>query len=353
MKLLTLHAADARGVVAAGSLVTSLPDCAEAMVRRVINGEYSLSAAFPRDGRALGELTIGRAIRATVDENGRQQYFIIKRRSRSLTGGMNVYAEHQSYYFAGVVLGAGAANPGGRASNVFSNIWEHAVPSITGISTFTFSRASNLTADFPARPSPMQLGTVLKDWFIGAAGGELIFDGFNVEYVDAMGADNGAFYRYGTNLTELESEDVIDGYASGIYPFWGSVGDSSRPLTILDSPVLSYSGTYPLQVIIPVNLTDKFDTQPTQAQLLAAAQEYAALNAPTGIPISIRASRVKIGGDVSVDLGDTVTVVCTPWGLRQQTRIQALTFDALRGRVSEVELGTVNPGFPGAVKNMK
>jgi hypothetical protein len=39
--------------------------------------------------------------------------------------------------------------------------------------------------------------------------------------------------------------------------------------------------------------------------------------------------------------------------LTQQTRIQALNFDALRGRVIDVELGTVNPGFAGAVKNMK
>lgn len=353
MKLLTLHTADAQGVVAAGSLVTSLPDCAEAMVRREINGEYTLSATFPRDGRNLGELTIGRAIRATVNEAGAEQYFIIKRRSRSLTGGMNIYAEHQSYLYNGVMIHGRTALTNVLVATFFSTLRTGAKPSITGISTWTDSRDASLRANFPARPGPISVMETLKQHLVGSAGGELIFDGFNVEYVDAMGADNGAFYRYGSNLTELESEDIIDSYASGIYPYWGSAGDSSRPLTILDDPVLPYSGTYPLQVIIPVNLTDKFDTQPTQAQLLAAAQEYAALNAPTGIPVSIRASRVKIGGDVSVDLGDTVTVVCTPWGLRQQTRIQALEFDALRGRVSEVEFGTVNPGFPGAVKNMK
>ena len=168
-----------------------------------------------------------------------------------------------------------------------------------------------------------------------------------------MGSDNGAHYSYGINLTELESEDILDGYASGIYPFWGRKGDADRPLTILTDPVLPYSGTFPLQVIIPVDLTDKFDAQPSQAQLLAAAQEYAALNTPTGVPISLNASRVKISSEVPVDLGDTVTVICTPWGLTQQTRIQALNFDALRGRVIDVELGTVNPGFAGAVKNMK
>ena len=180
-----------------------------------------------------------------------------------------------------------------------------------------------------------------------------IFDGFNVEYVDAMGADNGAFYRYAVNLTDMGAEDILDGYATGIYPFWGSQGDTNRPLTVLTNKVYNFTGTWPIQVIVPVDMTDLFDTQPTQQQLLDACAEYETLHKPSGIPLSIRASRVRVEGDVAVDLGDTVRVVNTPWRIDIKTRIFALTFDALQGRVLDVQFGTVNPGFAGAVKNMK
>lgn len=349
--MLQLYNADARGVT--GTRICPLPDVTEAVVRREINGEYSLSSTLSRGARHENEIQIGRAIKAAVNEAGTEQTFIIKRRTRSLTGGISVYAEHQSYLYNGLILGAGDAIENGQPRIVFLGIRKAAVPDITDISTWTYSRSSSLRAKFPFRDGPITVMAGLKDHLVGNAGGELIFDGFNVEYVDAMGSDNGAHYSYGINLTELESEDILDGYASGIYPFWGRKGDADRPLTILTDPVLPYSGTFPLQVIIPVDLTDKFDAQPSQAQLLAAAQEYAALNTPTGVPISLNASRVKISSEVPVDLGDTVTVICTPWGLTQQTRIQALNFDALRGRVIDVELGTVNPGFAGAVKNMK
>ena len=349
--MLQLYNADARGVT--GTRICPLPDVTEAVVRREINGEYSLSSTLSRGARHENEIQIGRAIKAAVNEAGTEQTFIIKRRTRSLTGGLSVYAEHQSYLYNGLILGAGDAIENGQPRIVFLGIRKAAVPDITDISTWTYSRSSSLRAKFPCRDGPITVMAGLKDHLVGNAGGELIFDGFNVEYVDAMGSDNGAHYSYGINLTELESEDILDGYASGIYPFWGRKGDADRPLTILTDPVLPYSGTFPLQVIIPVDLTDKFDAQPSQAQLLAAAQEYAALNTPTGVPISLNASRVKISSEVPVDLGDTVTVICTPWGLTQQTRIQALNFDALRGRVIDVELGTVNPGFAGAVKNMK
>ena len=350
-RILQLYAATDQGVVT--TRICPLPDVRTAPVKREINGEYSLTAVLPRGSLYENEIQIGRAIKATVNEAGAEQYFIIKKRNRTLTGDMSVYAEHQSYYFSGVMLGAGAANEQGRPEITFPAIRTYAVPSITGICTWTYSRSGALRANFPARPRPISVMEALKSYLVGAAGGELIFDGFNVEYVDAMGADNGAFYRYAVNLTDMGAEDILDGYATGIYPFWGSQGDTNRPLTVLTNKVYNFTGTWPIQVIVPVDMTDLFDTQPTQQQLLDACAEYETLHKPTGIPLSIRAARVRVEGDVAVDLGDTVRVVNTPWGIDIKTRIFALTFDALQGRVLDVQFGTVNPGFAGAVKNMK
>lgn len=351
MGILQLYEADARGVV--GSRVCPLPDCTGAVVRREINGEYSLTVSLPRGARFSNEVTMGRAIRATINEAGATQYFIIKRRTRSLTGGMNVYAEHQSYYYNGVFCkgtAAGARTP----SLAFAQIWIAAHPSVSDLGTATFSRTDNTQVTSAAVTKPTELRKLQLGWLIDNFGGEIVYDGFNVEWVDAMGADNGVSFRYGANLTEMESEDILDDYASGIFPYWGSMDPKTNVgIVTISGYTLNYPGTWPVEVIKPVDLTSAFEQEPSPADLLTAAQEWIAVNAPTGIPVSIKASRARLVGDVPVDLGDTVTVVNTPWGISQKTRIFSLTFDALRGRVTDVQFGTINPGFYGAVKNTK
>lgn len=349
--VLQLHRADNRGVVQnGGDMICPLQDADQATVRMEVNGEYSLTVNLPSGAKNSNLATFGRAIKAMVDEDGTEQFFIIKSRRRSLTDGVEVYAEHQSYYYNGVIIGAGAASQNGQPRVVFQGLREYAVPDIKPISTWTYSRSTALRARFPERPIPIPVMQGLKEHLIGAAGGELRFDGFDVEYVDQLGRDRGASYRYAVNLTSLESEDILDGYASAIYPFWGSQGDPDRPITTLSQKILEYDEPLPLQVVVPVDFSELFETQPTQAQLLAAAQEYADKHTPTGVPESLRAERAAIAGNVPVALGDTVTVTSLPWRLETKTRIMAMEFDALRERAISVELGTVNPGFYQAVK---
>lgn len=351
-RILQLYNANARGEV--GTRICPLPDIKSATVRREINGEYSLTATLPRGGAFESEIQLGRAIKATINEAGKEQYFIIKKRTRSLTGEMQIYAEHQSYYFSGVVLRGGGGGSSVTPALSFAQLRTAAHPSITSLSNWTFSRTQNTAKVAPMITRPASLRELLLHWLIETHGGELIFDGFDVEYVDQMGADNGAFYRWGVNLTEMESEDILDGYASGIFPFWGSIDPRTNTgIVTVDSWVVPFPGTFPLEVYVPVDFTEKFEQQPTKAALLAVAQEHAANNASDGVPISVRASRVRVEGDTAVDLGDTVRVINPPWGIDQKTRIFTLNFDPLLGKVIGVQFGTVNPGFAGAVKNLK
>lgn len=350
-RILQLYNADPKGVVT--SRVCPLPDLRSATVRREVNGEYSLTTALPRGAYGEDEIQLGRAIKATVNEAGKEQYFIIKRRSRSLNGDMQIYAEHQSYYYNGVVIRGGGASASASPQLSFRQLWMSAHPSIRDLATFTYSRVNAQNHMVPMISRPTTVRELLLHWLLETHGGELIFDGFDVEYVDQMGADNGAFYRWGVNLTDMGSEDILDGYASGIFPYWGSIDPRTNTgIVVSPSWTFDFPGTYPLEVYVPLDLTSKFDTQPSTQDLDAAAAEYVAQHASDGVPISISASRVRVEGDTAVDLGDTVRVVNTPWGVDQKTRIFALNFDALQGRVIDVQFGSVNPGFAGAVKNM-
>lgn len=350
-RILQLYAADPKGVVS--SRICPLPDLRSAAVRREINGEYSLTAALPRGAYGEDEIQLGRAVKATVNEAGKEQYFVIKRRSRALNGDMQIYAEHQSYYYNGVVLRGGGASSSGSPQLSFMQLWQSAHPRIRELATFTYSRvnAQNRMVPMVTRPTPLR--ELLLHWLLDTYGGELIFDGFDVEYVDRIGADNGAFYRWGVNLTDMGSEDILDGYASGIFPYWGSIDPRTNTgVVISQGYTVDFPGTYPIEFYKPVDFTDKFDTEPSPQDIDDAADEYIAQHASDGVPISISASRVRVEGDIAVDLGDTVRVINTPWGVDQKTRIFALNFDALQGRVIDVQFGSVNPGFAGAVKNM-
>lgn len=355
-RILQLYSADPRGVI--GARLCPLPDVKTATVRREINGEYSLSFSLPRGAMYEDEIQLGRAVKATVNEAGKEQYFIIKRRTRSLIGDMQIYAEHQSYYYNSVLVPASMSTGDIGLDMLFVSLRAVAVPRIWDLSEWTYSRYSGMRTSYPEISTPISLMDALKKLLIETSGGELDFDGFDLEYVNMLGRDNGAVYRYGINLTEMESEDILDGYTNGLYPYWGKLGDASKPYTTLNEGVgiwyfNNHGVQWPISCFVPYDLNKLFETQPTQAQIKAACAAYEDKYGVNGIPFSVKASRVRIEGDVPVDLGDDVHLINAPWGVDVITRIFAMTFDALQGRVVDVEFGTVNPGFAGVVKNMK
>jgi hypothetical protein len=345
-KILNLYDATVRGE--ATERVCSLPDLSSATVRREINGEYSLTAVMPERGSFADMVEIGRAIKCTVNEAGKEQFFIIKRRFRTLSGDMRIYAEHQSYYLSGVICRGVQAGSRRSPVQAFNALPVAATPSITGLSTWTFSYTGGAEIDTPAAP-PTPLRTMLLRYLIENYGGEIDFDGFDVEWINQIGSDRGAVYRYGINLTEMEAEDIIDSYASGIYPFWAGNGT----VVTIPNRVIDYPGEWPVQFYKPVDMTSMWTTQPSPSELDTLAHQWLNTNTPTGIQLAIRAARAEISTNTPVDLGDTVRIVNTPWGIDQKTRILALDYDALHGIATGIELGSINPGFAGAVKNMK
>lgn len=351
MRLLQLYEADERGVVpAAGGRICALPDADSALVRREVNGEYSMTVNLPAGAGHLNDVLDGQAIKATVNEQGKEQFFIVQGRRRTLTGGMEIYAEHQSYYYNGVVVTPFTGGPA-LYEHFLNRIRLNSLPDLSGLATFTYARAQNPQKVQLGPSTPQMLRSMLLDWLISNFGGEIDFDGFDVTWRDRLGADRGVEFRYAANLLDMEAEDVADGWASGILPYWGELGSTDKPYTTMPSPIYRYAGSYPREVITPVDFTDAFDTQPTAAQLAQAAADYEALHAGP-IPLSIRASRTRMSGDKPIDLGDTVRVVNGRWSVDARIRVMALTFDALRGRVQDVDLGIINPGFPGSVASL-
>ena len=338
-----------------------LSECTEALIRRKINDEYTLTVQLPPGAEFENDVEPGQVIVSPVDESGTEDRFVIKQRMRRLTGGMEIYAEHQSYVYNGYIckpLTITRDHQGflfETAQDVFLAIRTNAVPSVAS-SQFVWSGMFNKAAPMTEPPKvPSSLRALLLGWYVQEFGKELDFYRTVITAKDRLGADNGASIRYAVNMLELGADDVVDDYASGIMPFWGSQGDSSKPLTMLPEGYIEYTPTayFPFRKIVPVDFSDYFERQPTETQLRDTANAYAAENAVPYIPRSFSAEHVQRDGDRPINLGDDVKIINETWRLTTKLRIVGVTFDALQRRVVGVEIGKLNPGFAGAVRKTR
>jgi phage-related protein len=280
---------------------------------------------------------------------------------RSLTGGLELYAEHQSYLYNGylckplIITRDHMGIPFESARDVFNAIRGNAIPYVAS-NQFVWNAMIGRTSPRTEPPKvPTSLRSVLLGWYAQEYGCE--FDVYRtvITAKDRLGADNGASIRYAVNMLDLGADDIVDDYASGIVPYWGAQGDSSRPLTMLSDGYIAYTPAayFPIRKLLPVDFSDYFRSQPTETALRDAANAYAAENAVPYIPRSISAERIERPGDRPINLGDDITVANSAWRMTTKVRAVGVTFDALRKRVVGVELGKLNPGFAGAVRRTK
>lgn len=338
-----------------------LSECTEALIRRKVNDEYTLTVQLPPGAEFENDIEPGQVIISPVDESGAEDRFVIKQRMRRLTGGMEIYAEHQSYVYNGyickplIITRDHMGIPFESARDVFNAIRGNAIPYVSS-NQFVWNAMNGRTSPRTEPPNvPTSLRSVLLGWYAQEYGCEFDFYRTAITAKDRLGADNGASIRYAVNMLELGADDIVDDYASGIVPFWGSQGDSSKPLTMLSEKYIEYTPTeyFPFRKIVPVDFSEYFERQPTETQLRAAANAYAAENAVPYIPRSFSAEHVQRDGDRPIKLGDDVSIINETWRLTTKIRIVGVTFDALQKRVVGVEIGKLNPGFAGAVRRTK
>lgn len=331
-----------------------LTDCTEALIRRRINDEYSMTVRLPPGAALSNEIEPGQVIIAPVDEAGTEDRFIVHQRSRTLSGGLELALEHQSYIYNGYVCTPLMQH----LTNIqtFRQIRANGVPYIATSQFVEEVPWDPLTRPRTAPPVvPVGLRDLLLNWFVQEFGGEMDFYNTVVTWKERLGGDYGASIRYAVNMVDMAESDIMDDYASGIVPFWGRRNDSTRPLTMLSEKHIEYTPTqlFPVRKIVPVEFTDMFDSQPTEDELREAAQAYAQKHAIPYIPRSISAERIERPGDRPIGLGDDITVANSAWRTTTKVRAVGITFDALRKKVVGVELGVKNPGIVGAIQRIR
>lgn len=320
-------------------LIGRLTDASSCTVIQELNGRVELELQYPVDGVHVGEIAEGCILMCKPDRLTDLQPFRIYRTTTPLQGLITVYAHHLIYDLTGIPVSPFSADSVSAALQGFRS---HALIPCP----FTFSTDLTTQATFRvAAPAGIfalmggQAGSILDVY-----GGEYSYNGRAVTLLSHRGADRGAVISYGKNLLSSERDRSTEAVYSGVVAYW------AQEETVITGSVVAVPGTFAVARVLPLDCSQDFETQPTTAQLDAAASNYISANSlavpATGWKIefallsqSPEYKEMALMEDVG--LGDTVTVRFRTPEANVSARAVETRWNVLRDRYDSVTLGRV------------
>lgn len=330
-----------------------LRDALDVKVTEERNGVYELTAVVPVDGAGYDLLKPGRYIAATHDDNGETQPFYIVGWSRPINGLVEVHAVHLSYKLTGQTVWATGVNSLTAAFNLFRNI--SGTP-FQYVETFTAS-GYMAAADGVPRTVRQMIGGV-EGSVLDTYGGELEWNRWSVILHKSRGTARELVIRYGVNLLDYQEEtDYQEAYTSCV-PFWVGMDGVNNVVvrgSRVDSGAASYSGT---RIVVPLDLTDKFEDKPTAAQLESMAATVMRSRSPA-LPsqnITVDFFRLQetpefadLAGLLTCRLCDTVQILFPRYNMRGRFKIVKVVWDVLAEKYASMELGNLSTSLAEAL----
>lgn len=305
------------------------------------NGKYEGYLKYPITGIHYADIGMRSIIVCKPNYTDNPQPFRVYEISKPINGVVTVYFQHISYDLSGYPCQPFTASTLTAAlSGLTANC------PITCPFTLTSSRSvtATFTADVPAS---------IRSWLGGKAGslldvygGEWSYDKFTATLHTQRGANRGVTIRYGKNLTSLEQEENCSKVYTGVYPYWtDSYGENLTQITgriVHNTDTDTYAGaTYNYEKILPLDLSNKWETQPTESQLINAAKKYIEDNELGTPAVNLDVEFVQISNLIKdrVDLCDTVTVQFERLGVSATAKCIKTRWNVLLDRYEEITLG--------------
>ena len=326
-----------------GYALGSVPDSLSCKVTEERNGGFFCEMSYPANGLNASLLKVGRIMAVQPNMYDAVQPFRIATIEKDLSGTIDVTAYHISYDLSQVIVMPFTA---ADSDDAIQGLMDYAVPA----NGFTISADFTVTAAFSVtQPTPLRSLLVGSEGsLVDLYGGELRFDGWNVSLEKPRGVTRNVQIAYGKNLTGFKETDENGAY-DAVVPF-AVLDDVIYTLTdtsvCATAPVVYANGSgssYGYPKAIPLDLSDKFDAAPTQAQLYTYAQNYTRRNStqPTANYSTEYVDLAKlIGATERVDLCDTIYITVTPFRVWNLTaKVVSLTYDVLLDENAKVEVG--------------
>ena len=314
-----------------------LRDAIKVSVTEELNGLFELTMEYPIDGYLFNELKFTRIICCKSNPYSKPQPFRIYSISTPINRTVTINAAHISYDLSGFIVDPFSA----------ANIDE----TITGLKTkvygdcpFDYVHTVSESGELNIY-EPKSVRSVLGGVHVSKAyQPDFTFDQLTVIMEDKRGSETGVNVVYGKNLIDINQEENNTNVYTGVYPFWRDDDDN---VAVLTERVVKTPGTWNYTKIYPLDLSDEFDTMPTQAEMKAFAEAY--IEAYTlGVPeISLSISVLQLDGTDyeremltgKINLGDTITVQFPDAKVNAKARCIKTVYDPLQDRYETLELG--------------
>lgn len=352
-----------------------LADCIDCTVTEERNGIYECQFSYPVTGAMYSQIQIGRILGVIHDDVKDVQPFDIYAKSAPLDGVVTFYAHHISYRLGHVILkpmeasscaAAFAAIPANTYNNCPFTFWTDKAVAATW---------QNKTPSAVKAILGGQQGSILDVY----GKGEYMWDRWLVRLYTNRGSDNGVSIRYGVNLTELQQELDDSGSYNAVAPYWvsredGTVVTLTKGIVAVNTgtrlvPWTTKSGeeitdrsgnTIYFKVGVPVtpvpmDLSEAFEEQPTEAQLETEALRR--LNSSEAwlpsenitvsfINLADTEEYKNVAALQRVSLCDKVSVFCGPLNVNAvKMQVIRVVYNVLAERYDEIELGKPKTSF--------
>lgn len=336
-----------------------LADCISCAVQEVVNGIFELEMVYPVTGVHYSLIQEHCIIYAIHDATKNKEPFEIYRISRPINGKVTVNAWHASYILRKKTCAPFSATSLSSALIAMKNSIIGGAGEFTFTSNFQVDNVS-IKHDVPVAVKSLMGG--MQGSIIDTYGGEWEYNNFECKLMRRRGQETGVSIRYGKNLKDIKKTTDVSDLWTGIVPYWSGMDDNNNEVHVYYNGVIysSARSSFPYDMVIPVDASSYFDSQPNQSQLLAWGQAYVSVNAKTSIPASITISFVELwqteeyknfSALQEVDIGDSVNVYYSDLGVNNTARVVSYKYNVLLERYDSMTLGNVRASFTAAIKN--
>ena len=320
-----------------------LRDCISCIVTEERNGVYECDFEYPVTAEDFHDIQIGRIIGVTHDESGDIQPFDIVSFSRPIDGVVTFHCTHISYRQSYLTVTGSNINSLASAFTLLKN-------SATPTNPFTYETdkvSSGYLASADGIPKTVRsmLGGI-EGSILDAYGGEYEWDKFRVILHSARGQLRNFSIRYGVNMLDYNEELDSSGTYMSCIPYW-----TDGTTTVVGDRQNSGGSTVTGRgECVPLDVSDKFESQPTKAQVNSMGLSVMNSKNPM-IPsqnIHVEFVRLQDMGYENLEsllecrLCDTIKVVFPFYNTTGQFKIVKTVWDVLADRYESMELGDLS-----------
>jgi len=320
-----------------------LRDCISCTVTEERNGIYECEFEYPINGAHFDEIRIGRIIAVEHDDTNDVQPFDIVGYERPIDGVVTFHCTHISYRQSGLTV---------TGSNIQSLADAFALLSqSTPTNPFTYETDKETVAYMSgANGQPKTVRSLLggsEGSILDTYGGEYEWDKFRVILHNQRGSLRDYTIRYGLNMTDYDEDTSNEGTYQSVIPYW-----TDGTTTIVGDKQTSSTQTVTgRDETVPLDVSDKFEEQPTLAQINAMGADI--LNSKnTALPTqTIKVSFVRLQDVGEFDkfeellechLCDTITVIFPDYDQRGTFKIVKTEWNVLEERYESMDLGDLS-----------